>query len=113
MNRRDANLLRTGLAGAAAGALLGGKTGLLKRAAIGTAAGAAAVLGTRAITSQTRDVYGERSRGAKQAEKFLPIGTAATIAAAGIKKKFFSSAEIQSAASEAIQLSSKITKFNL
>ena len=115
LNRRDANLLRTGLAGAAAGALLGGKAGLLKRAAIGAGAGALGVIGTRAVTSQTRDVYGERSRGAKQAEKFLPIGAAATLAGLGIKKKitgkFFS--EIQSAASEAIQLSSKIKKFNL
>ena len=86
---------------------MGGKTGLAKRALIGAGAGALGVIGTRAVTSQTRDVYGERSRGAKQAEKILPIGTAATVGALAIKKKltgkFFSSA-----VTKAIRLSNRL-----
>ena len=111
LNKRDANILRTGAMGAIAGSLLGGKAGLAKRALLGAGAGALGVIGARAITSQTRDVYGERSRGGKQAEKFLPIGAAATLAAAGIKKKltgkFFSSA-----VTAAIQLSNRLEKLN-
>lgn len=98
LDRRDANLGRAALAGAATGMLMPGaltKAGLLKRAAIGTGAGLASVMGIRAATTRTRDVYGERPRTAKQAEKFLPLTAAAAIAAAGIKKrltgKFFSS----------------------
>lgn len=84
-DRRDANLLRTGAAGAGLGLLLRG--GLSKRAgaAIGAGAGVASVLGIRAATKNTSDLYGERSREAKQVEG-IPW-KAAALAGAGVLGK--------------------------
>lgn len=98
LDRRDRNLLRTGAVGAIAGALMPGKltkAAILKRALVGAGTGAAAVMATRAVTSRARDSYGEKDRETKRTEALLPLGAAAAIAAAGIKKrltgKFFSS----------------------
>ena len=68
LDRRDANLLRAGGAGALAGLLLKAPLSAGKRALIGAGAGGLGVLGTRMATDNTRDIYGERSRGAKRAE---------------------------------------------
>jgi hypothetical protein len=68
LDRRDANLLRAGGAGALAGLLLKAPLSAGKRALIGAGAGGLGVLATRMATNNTRDIYGERSRGAKRAE---------------------------------------------
>jgi hypothetical protein len=72
LDRRDANILRAGGAGALAGLLFRGGLSRGKRALIGAGIGAAGVVGTRMATERTRDIYGERSRGAKRAES-LPL----------------------------------------
>ena len=83
LNRRDANIGKAGAAGAVAGMLVPAhSSSLLKRSLIGGSIGAAGVLGIRAITSRHRDVYGERSREGKLAEK-APAGVA-TAAAVGL-----------------------------
>jgi len=84
LDRRDANLLRAGLAGGAAGALMRGKKlSGGKRALIGAGLGGLGVLGIRQITDSDRDIYGERNRGSKRAE-LIPaaagLGTAAWLA---------------------------------
>lgn len=96
--RRDANILRAGVGGAAIGAVTGGKMPILKRAGIGAAAGAASVLAVRAVTKGSKDIYGDRSREAKTAEG-LP-GAAAPYAAAGvvanrIRKRFKMSSKLK------------------
>lgn len=68
LDRRDANILRAGGAGALAGLLLKGKLSAGKRALIGAGLGGSGVIATRMATNNTRDIYGERSRGAKRAE---------------------------------------------
>lgn len=68
LDRRDANILRAGAAGSLAGLLLKGKLSAGKRALIGAGLGGAGVIATRMATNNTRDIYGERSRGAKRAE---------------------------------------------
>jgi hypothetical protein len=73
LDRRDANILRAGAAGAAAGALVRGGAGLSwvhpgKAALVGAGLGAAGVLGIRQITKARRDPYGERTRASKRAE---------------------------------------------
>jgi len=77
-DRRDANVLRSSGAGAVLGGMLGGRRGALAGAGLG----AASVLGIRQATNSGKDMYGERSRGAKQAES-LPWKIAA-IGAAGL-----------------------------
>ena len=78
LDRRDANILRSAAAGAATGGLLRGRKG----AAIGAGAGLASVLGIRAATKSSKDMYGERSREGKSAES-MPW-KAGTLAAAGL-----------------------------
>jgi hypothetical protein len=92
LDRRDANLFRAGVSGAAAGALLGrGRMPLKARVAIGAGSGLAGVLGIRQVTKQRRDPYGERQRGDKKAES---IPALAGLGAAGygaykiLRKKF-------------------------
>ena len=92
LDRRDANLFRAGVTGAAAGALLGrGQMPLKARVAIGAGSGLAGVLGIRQVTKQRRDPYGERQRGDKKAES---IPALAGLGAAGygaykiLRKKF-------------------------
>ena len=68
LDRRDANILRAGATGALAGLLFRGRLSAGKRALIGAGIGGAGVIGTRMATDRTRDIYGERSRGAKRAE---------------------------------------------
>ncbi len=81
LDRRDANLLRSGAAGAAAGALLPfGKFGRLKaahRALIGAGLATAGYTGVRQVTKGTEDRYGDKSRGAKRAEDLTPAAVAA------------------------------------
>ena len=82
LDRRDAKLGRAGAAGAIAGALFPSrKLGLYKRMGIGAVAGTAGVLGVRQATKNSRDAYGERSRGAKRAES---VPAAAGLTAAGL-----------------------------
>jgi len=106
LDRRDANILRAGAAGAAAGLLSRGKARAIKTAAIGAAIAGGGVLGIRKITERSRDPYGERSREAKRAEtapavagvlasgllasgrlKLLPRRLAATVALIELGKK--------------------------
>ena len=94
LDRRDANILRAGGAGALAGLLARGRIGASKRALIGAGAGGLGVIGIRALTNNDRDIYGERDRGSKRAE-LLPavggLGAAAWLAGKRLKafaKKF-------------------------
>jgi len=94
LDRRDANILRAGGAGALAGLLARGPIGAGKRALIGAGAGGLGVLGIRALTNNDRDIYGERNRGSKRAE-LIPalggLGAAAWLAGKRLKafaKKF-------------------------
>jgi hypothetical protein len=74
LDRRDANLLRAGGAGALAGLLARGPISAGKRALIGAGAGGLGVLGIRALTNNDRDIYGERNRGSKRAELIPALG---------------------------------------
>lgn len=86
LDRRDANLLRTGLSGAALGGLIKGKAG----AAIGAGAGLASVLGVRQLTKSGKDMYGDRTREGKQAEglpwKATALGAGGLLAHRGYRK---------------------------
>jgi hypothetical protein len=88
LDRRDANILRAGGAGALAGLLARGRIGASKRALIGAGAGGLGVIGIRALTNNDRDIYGERDRGSKRAE-ILPavggLGAAAWLAGKRLK----------------------------
>ncbi|HEY8899054.1 MAG TPA: hypothetical protein VIM61_01375 [Chthoniobacterales bacterium] len=89
-SRRDANLLRSGALGAAAGVLAPAR-GLApgRRAILGGILGAGSVLAVRRATEGTKDMYGDRSREAKQVEGAVPFvaGAAATgIAAARLSE---------------------------
>lgn len=78
--KRDSNILRAGVAGAAAGAVLGrGRLPLKARLATGALAGAGSVIGVRAVTHKTgRDVYGARQPWAARSEAApAVIGTGA------------------------------------
>lgn len=92
-DRRDANVARAGLAGAAAGALINagplGKVRPLIRAGIGAGVGVTGVLGVRAVTNGGKDLYGERSREAKRAEGLpaLALTGAAGLAAVSRLRK--------------------------
>ncbi len=68
--KRDSNILRAGIAGTAAGAVLGrGRLPLKARLAAGALAGAGSVIGVRAVTHKTgRDVYGARQPWAARSE---------------------------------------------
>ncbi len=82
LDRRDGNVKRAAILGAAAGALLRGSTlGTGARAAIGGTGAAAGVLAIRQGTESGKDLYGERSRAGKNAEGF-PAGAA--LGAAGL-----------------------------
>jgi hypothetical protein len=74
LDRRDANILRAGGAGALAGLLARGRIGAGKRALIGAGAGGLGVVGIRQITNNDRDIYGERNRGSKRAELLPAVG---------------------------------------
>jgi hypothetical protein len=74
LDRRDANILRAGGAGALAGLLARGRIGASKRALIGAGAGGLGVIGIRALTNNDRDIYGERDRGSKRAELLPAVG---------------------------------------
>ena len=74
LDRRDANILRAGGAGALAGLLARGRIGASKRALIGAGAGGLGVIGIRALTNNDRDIYGERDRGSKRAELIPAVG---------------------------------------
>ncbi|NDG71154.1 MAG: hypothetical protein EBY32_07585 [Proteobacteria bacterium] len=74
LDRRDANILRAGGAGALAGLLARGRIGASKRALIGAGAGGLGVIGIRALTNNDRDIYGERNRGSKRAELLPAVG---------------------------------------
>ena len=85
LDRRDANILRSSISGAALGGLLKGRRG----AAIGAGAGALAVPLIRTRTESGRDMYGERTREGKRAEgipwKAAGLGAAALAARKGLK----------------------------
>jgi len=74
LDRRDANILRAGGAGALAGLMARGRIGASKRALIGAGAGGLGVIGIRALTNNDRDIYGERDRGSKRAELLPAVG---------------------------------------
>ena len=74
LDRRDANILRAGGAGALAGLMARGRIGAGKRALIGAGIGGLGVLGIRQITNNDRDIYGERNRGSKRAELIPALG---------------------------------------
>lgn len=88
LDRRDANILRAGGAGALAGLMARGRIGAGKRALIGAGAGGLGVIGIRSLTNNDRDIYGERNRGSKRAE-LIPalggLGAAAWLAAKRFK----------------------------
>lgn len=82
LDRRDRHLGHALAAGVLAGIVAPSKNrDILQRAALGGAAGIGGVLAVRAVTAHTKDIYGERSRGAKQAEG---IPTVAALGAAGV-----------------------------
>jgi hypothetical protein len=68
--KRDSNILRAGIAGTAAGAVLGrGRLPLKARLAAGALAGAGSVIGVRAVTHKKgRDAYGGRQPWAARSE---------------------------------------------
>ena len=74
LDRRDANILRAGGAGALAGLMARGRIGAGKRALIGAGIGGLGVVGIRALTNNDRDIYGERNRGSKRAELIPAVG---------------------------------------
>ncbi len=89
-DRGARNLVHAAAAGGLAGVLARSATKTRgQRAGIGALAGAGAVLATRAITSHTKDAYGERPRGAKLAEKlpaYAGLGAAGMFAHQRYKK---------------------------
>lgn len=90
LQRRDANIGRGAAAGAVAGlATESRRFRAGKRALIGAGLGAAGVLGIRAVTEKTRDVYGERSREGKMAERIPQVaglGLAAALVATRVNR---------------------------
>ena len=96
LDRRDANIGRGMGAGAVAGLVAGGvpsmsKLGLITRVGIGAGTGGLGVLAVRAATNHTKDIYGERSRGAKQAEKIpmvAGLAGAAGLGYVGLKHRY-------------------------
>ena len=92
--KRDSNILRAGIAGTAAGAVLGrGRLPLKARLAAGALAGAGSVIGVRAATQKTgRDVYGARHPWAARSEAapaVIGAGAAGYGAYRILRKKFF------------------------
>jgi hypothetical protein len=91
LDRRDANILRSGVAGAGLGGLLRGKSGAL----IGAGAGAASVLGIRQLTNRNKDIYGDRTRGGKSSEalpwKLAGLGAAGLLGYRGYRRLGFGS----------------------
>ena len=86
LERGESNILRSGVTGAAAGALLKGKLSRGRAAAIGAGLGAATTIGIRASTSANRDQFGDRTYAAKRAER-APWQAAGVVAGvAGAKK---------------------------
>jgi hypothetical protein len=86
LDRRDANILRAGGAGALAGLMFRGRLSRGKRALIGAGIGGVGVIGTRTATDSTRDIYGERSRGAKRAEAVPALAGLGTAAWLGVRR---------------------------
>ncbi len=91
--KRDSNILRAGIAGTAAGAVLGrGRLPLKARLAVGALAGAGSVIGVRAVTQKTgRDVYGARQPWAARSEAapaVIGAGAAGYGAYRILRKKF-------------------------
>ena len=86
LDRRDANILRAGGAGALAGLMFRGGLSRGKRALIGAGAGGLGVIGIRALTNNDRDIYGERSRGAKRAELIPAVGGLGAAAWLGMRR---------------------------
>jgi hypothetical protein len=91
--KRDSNILRAGIAGTAAGAVLGrGRLPLKARLAAGALAGAGSVIGVRAVTHNTgRDVYGARQPWAARSEAapaVIGAGAAGYGAYKILRKKF-------------------------
>jgi len=74
LDRRDANILRAGGAGALAGLMARGRIHAGRRALIGAGIGGLGVVGIRQITNNGRDIYGERNRGSKRAELIPAVG---------------------------------------
>jgi hypothetical protein len=86
LDRRDANILRAGGAGALAGLMFRGGLSRGKRALIGAGLGGAGVIAARMATDRTRDIYGERSRGAKRAELIPAVGGLGAAAWLGMRR---------------------------
>jgi hypothetical protein len=86
LDRRDANILRAGGAGALAGLMFRGRLSRGKRALIGAGIGGAGVIGARMATDRTRDIYGERSRGAKRVEAVPALSGLGTAAWLGVRR---------------------------
>jgi hypothetical protein len=91
--KRDSNILRAGVAGAAAGAVFGrGRLPLKARLAAGALAGAGSVIGVRAVTHKKgRDVYGARQPWAARTEAapaVIGAGAAGYGAYRILRKKF-------------------------
>ena len=86
LDRRDANIMRTMLAGAALGGVMKGRRG----AAAGAGAGALLVPLIRTRTEAGKDMYGERTREGKRAEgipwKAAALGAGALAAHKGINR---------------------------
>jgi hypothetical protein len=85
LERRDRNISHAAVAGGLAGGLTPSKSSLLRKVGVGGALGAASVLGIRAVTNNSRDIYGDRPRWAKTAEG-IPAA-AGTLAVAGLAAK--------------------------
>ena len=86
LDRRDANILRAGGAGALAGLMFRGGLSRGKRALIGAGAGGLGVIGIRALTNNDRDIYGERNRGSKRAELIPAVGGLGAAAWLGMRR---------------------------
>ena len=86
LDRRDANIMRTAVSGAALGGLMKGRRG----AAAGAGAGALLVPLIRTRTEAGKDMYGERTREGKRAEgipwKAAALGAGALAAHNGINR---------------------------
>lgn len=97
LDRRDANTARSAVAGSVAGLLAkSSKLSRLKRAGLGALAGAGGVAAVRAATDGTKDYYGERSRGAKGAEKLPAVaGLGAAAVLAGKRLRVFRTRDLR------------------